>query len=134
MSLNANPEADQITHEVSPARAEQINRMRNLAVGLLLSLVVLCLAWELVLAPIRPGGSWLAIKALPLCLPVAGLLKHRLYTYRWVSLMIWLYVLEGLVRATSDRAPSLYYAIAETALSVALFVVCSIYVRLRFKK
>ena len=37
---------------------------------------------------------------LPLVLPLAGLLKHRLYTYRWVSLLVWLYFAEGIVRAT----------------------------------
>jgi uncharacterized membrane protein len=117
----------------NPLRDARLNKVRALALGTLVALIILCLAWELVLAPLRPGGSWLAIKALPLCLPLAGFLKHRLYTYRWVSLFIWLYVLEGLVRATSDRAPSLYYAAAEAALSVLLFVACSLYVKLRFK-
>lgn len=78
---------------------------RWLATGSLLALIVLCLAWELVLAPVRPGGSWLAIKALPLCIPLAGILKNRMYTYRWVSLVIWLYFTEGVVRgwATSPH-------------------------------
>ena len=58
---------------------------RWLAVGSLLALIALGLAWELWLAPVRPGGSWLAIKVLPLCIPVAGLLRNRMYTYRWVS-------------------------------------------------
>ncbi|MFZ2816034.1 MAG: DUF2069 domain-containing protein, partial [Rhodoferax sp.] len=75
---------------------------RILAVGSLLSLIVLGLAWELWLAPLRPGGSWLALKVLPLCLPLAGLLKNRMYTYRWVSLLVWLYFTEGAVRAYSD--------------------------------
>jgi uncharacterized membrane protein len=114
-------------------RDAKLNNVRALALGTLVSLIALCLAWELFLAPLRPGGSWLALKALPLCLPIAGFLKHRLYTYRWVSLFIWLYVLEGLVRATSDRVPSLYYAAAEVVLSVLLFVICLLYVKLRFK-
>ncbi|MEG2047344.1 MAG: DUF2069 domain-containing protein, partial [Comamonas sp.] len=59
---------------------------RWLAVGSLLGLIVLSVAWELWLAPLRPGGSWLVLKALPLCIPLAGLLKRRMYTYRWVSL------------------------------------------------
>ena len=77
-----------------------------MATGSLLALIVLCLAWELVLAPVRPGGTWLAIKALPLCIPLAGILKNRMYTYRWVSLVIWLYFTEGVVRgwATSPIA------------------------------
>lgn len=106
---------------------------RVLAVGSLLALIALCLAWELVLAPLRPGGSWFALKALPLCLPLAGLLKNRLYTYRWVSLVVWLYFIEGVVRATSDQGPSAYLAMAETVLCVSLFVACAWHVRLRLK-
>ena len=106
---------------------------RTVAVVSLLALIVLCLAWELVLAPVRPGGSWLALKALPLCIPLAGLLKNRMYTYRWLSLMVWLYVMEGAVRAWSDRAPSSYYALLEAILCVALFVACAMHIRLRFK-
>ena len=64
---------------------------RTLAVASLIALIALGLAWELWLAPLRPGGSWLVLKALPLCLPLAGLLKNRMYTYRWLSLMVWLY-------------------------------------------
>ena len=104
---------------------------RVLAVGSLLGLIVLGLAWELWLAPIRPGGSWLALKVLPLCLPLAGLLKNRMYTYRWVSLMVWLYFTEGVVRAYSDKAPSNYLAMAEVALCLTLFTACALHVRLR---
>ena len=76
-----------------------VRATRTLAVTSLLALIVLALAWELWLAPLRPGGSWLALKALPLCLPLAGLLKNRMYTYRWLSLVVWLYFIEGVVRA-----------------------------------
>ena len=107
--------------------------LRVLAVGTLCALVVLCLGWELWWAPVRPGGSWLALKALPLCIPLAGLLKHRMYTYRWLSLMVWLYFTEGVVRANSDRAPSSYFAGLEVALCLVLFVACSLHVRHRFK-
>ncbi len=113
----------------SPALAAS----RVLAVGSLLALIALCLAWELVLAPLRPGGSWFALKAMPLCLPLAGLLKNRLYTYRWVSLVVWLYFIEGVVRATSDRGPGAYLAMMETALCVSLFAACAWHVHLRLK-
>lgn len=106
---------------------------RVLAVGSLMGLILLGLAWELWLAPIRPGGSWLALKVLPLCLPLAGLLKNRMYTYRWVSLMVWLYFTEGVVRAYSDKAPSSYLAMAEVALCLTLFTACALHVRLRLK-
>ena len=106
---------------------------RAIAVGSLLGLIFLSLAWELVLAPLRPGGSWLVLKALPLCIPLIGLLKHRMYTYRWLSLMVLVYFTEGAVRASSDRAPSNYLAMVEVVLCLALFVACALHVRLRLK-
>jgi len=108
-----------------------VRTTRVLAVGSLLGLIVLGLAWELWLAPLRPGGSWLALKVLPLCLPLAGLLKNRMYTYRWVSLMVWLYFTEGVVRAYSDKAPGNYLAMLEVALCLTLFTACALHVRLR---
>jgi uncharacterized membrane protein len=110
-----------------------VDMTRWLAVGSLLGLIVLGLAWELFLAPIRPGGSWLALKVLPLCFPLAGLLKNRMYTYRWVSLMVWLYFTEGAVRAYSDKAPSNYYAMAQVLLCCTLFAACALHVRLRLR-
>jgi uncharacterized membrane protein len=116
--------------EAGPA----VNLTRRLAVGSLLGLIVLGLAWELWLAPLRPGGTWLAIKVLPLCFPLAGLLRNRMYTYRWVSLVVWIYFTEGVVRAYSDRAPSSYLALAEVALCLTLFAACALHVRLRLRK
>ena len=104
---------------------------RGVAVGSLLGLIVLGLAWELWLAPLRPGGSWLVLKVLPLCIPLAGLLKHRMYTYRWLSLLVWVYFTEGVVRAWSDAAPGNWLAGVEIALCLALFAACAAHVRLR---
>nr|WP_295769212.1 DUF2069 domain-containing protein [Rhodoferax sp.] len=104
---------------------------RWLAVGSVMALILLAMAWELYLAPLRPGGSWLVLKALPLCIPLAGLLKNRMYTYRWVSLVVWLYFIEGVVRAWSDKAPGNYLAMLEIALCITLFVACTAHVRLR---
>ncbi|MEY4100546.1 MAG: hypothetical protein RL300_1717 [Pseudomonadota bacterium] len=118
----------------SPTPATQsVALTRILAVGSLLGLIVLGLAWELWLAPIRPGGSWLALKVLPLCVPLAGLLKNRMYTYRWVSLLVWLYFTEGAVRAYSDRVPGNYLAMAEVFLCLTLFTACALHVRLRLR-
>jgi uncharacterized membrane protein len=111
----------------------RLEATRWLAVGSLVGLIVLSLAWELVLAPLRPGGTLLALKALPLCLPLAGLLKNRMYTYRWVSLMVWIYFTEGAVRATSEHGLSQLLACAEVALCLGLFTACSLHVWLRFK-
>ena len=107
---------------------------RWLAAGSLLGLIVLGLAWELWLAPLRPGGSWLVIKVLPLCFPLAGLLRNRMYTYRWVSLMVWIYFTEGVVRAYSDRGLSAKLAMIEVVLCLMLFAACALHVRLRLRR
>ena len=104
---------------------------RWLAVGSLAGLITLGLAWEMWLAPIRPGGSLLALKVLPLCVPLAGLLKRKLSTYRWVSLMVWLYFTEGAVRAWSDKPPGNILALIEVALCLSLFTACALHVRVR---
>jgi uncharacterized membrane protein len=97
----------------------------------LIGLITLGLVWELWLSPLRPGGSWLALKVLPLCLPIAGLLKNRMYTYRWVSLVVWLYFIEGVVRAWGDRAPGNFLAIVEVLLCLSLFGACLLHIRVR---
>jgi uncharacterized membrane protein len=107
---------------------------RWLAVGSLAGLIALGLAWELWLAPLRPGGSWLVLKVLPLVIPLPGLLKNRMYTYRWVSLMVWLYFTEGVVRAWSDTSRmSQSLALIEVVLCLVLFIACLLHVRLRLR-
>lgn len=121
-----------LTPASSPNKA--LTWTRWLAVGSVLGLIVLGLLWELVLAPLRPGGTWVAIKVLPLWFPLAGLLRNRMYTYRWVSLMVWIYFTEGVVRAWSDRPPSSWLAMIEVLLSLVLFAACVMHVRLRLRK
>jgi uncharacterized membrane protein len=112
-------------------QAKTINQIRWLTFITTLSLIVLGLGWEIVWAPVRPGGSTLMLKVLPLCFTLAGLLKNRMYTYRWLSLLVWLYFTEGVVRAYSDKAPGNYLAGIEVVLCVLIFVACVLHVRLR---
>ena len=116
--------------EITPAG---VDLTRWMAVGSLLGLIVLGLAWELWLAPLRSGGSWWAIKVLPLCIPLAGLLKNRMYTYRWVSMLVWLYFTEGVVRAWGDAWPSNALAGLQVLLCTVLFLACALHVRIRFQ-
>lgn len=95
----------------------------------LTALIFLCLAWELWLAPLRPGGSWLALKALPLLIPLFGVLRGRVYTYQWSTLFILAYFTEGVMRAWSDRGMSAALALIEVALSLVLFAAAIGYVR-----
>lgn len=81
-----------------------------LAVTSLISLILLTLAWELWLAPIRTGGSFLAIKALVLLLPLFGILREKIYTYQWSSMFILLPFTEGVMRAWGDKGLSQWLA------------------------
>lgn len=94
----------------------------------LLALLVLCVAWETWLAPLRPGGSWMMLKALPLLAALFGVLRGRRYTYQWACMMILLYFTEGILRM-NDPAPTGALAIAEVALSVLFFVSAVLYAR-----
>jgi uncharacterized membrane protein len=106
-----------------------VQALRSAALAALVALIASGLAWELWLAP--TGRGTLALKVVPLVLALAGLWRHRLYTYRWLSLLVWLYVAEGIVRATTEGGVSRALAAAEVALSGALFVVCVLYIRRR---
>ncbi len=95
----------------------------------LITLIFLCVAWELWLAPIRPGGSWLVLKALPLLLPLMGILKGRRYTYQWASMLVLAYFTEGVARAWSDKGLSAWLAGGEVLLSVVFFFAAIYYAK-----
>jgi uncharacterized membrane protein len=109
--------------------------MKKMPLILLLALIALCLLWETFLAPLRasasgvPSSAWLALKIVPLALAVQGFAKDRLYTYKWMSLAVWLYFIEGTVRGWSDKGLSSQLAWTEAAISVALFVALVIRIR-----
>jgi uncharacterized membrane protein len=91
------------------------------ATASLIALIFLGLAWELWLAPLKPGGSWLVLKVLPLLAPLFGILRGNRYTFQWSTLLIWLYFAEGVVRAYSDSGAAAGLALAEVVLSLAYF-------------
>ncbi len=98
---------------------------------LLLTLIFLCLAWEVWLAPFptQSGWSWFAIKVLPIVLAMPGFAKDRLYTYKWMSLAVWLFFVEGIVRGWSDKGLSSSLAWTEAAISVLLFTALILRIR-----
>ena len=103
--------------------------LRRIAAASLAALIVLCLAWELLLAPLRPGGSLVALKALPLALPLAGILQGKRYTYQWSSMLILAYLAEGSTRAWSDGGVSQKLAVFEIILSLTFFGAAVAYAR-----
>lgn len=88
----------------------------------LIGLIFLCLAWELWLAPLRPGGSWLVLKTLPLLWPLFGILRGRRYTYQWASMFILLYCTEGILRTLLDSGVAKICAALEMTLAIAFYM------------
>ena len=118
--------------EEAPRKPDAVvQSSRAVALGGLLALIVLCVGWELWWAP--TGSGTLALKVLPLLPCVAGLLRHRMYTFRWLSLLVWLYFMEGVVRATTEQGLSQLLAMGEIVLSLGLFVVSTFYIRWRLR-
>ncbi len=109
-----------------------VRASRAAALAGLLALIALGLAWELWLAP--TGSGTLALKVLPLALCLAGLLRHRMYTFRWLSMLVWLYFMEGVTRAYTDDGISRWLAVGEVVLSLFLFAVSSVYIRWRLRQ
>ena len=107
-------------------------RTRSAAVACLVALIVLGLAWELWLAP--TGGRTWAIKVLPLALALPGVMRFRMFTHRWLALVVWLYVAEGLVRGVTERGLVLPLAWLQVLLAVLLFAACATHVRWRLRK
>jgi len=99
------------------------------AVSSVLALIVLCVAWEMALAPLRPGGSWLVLKVIPLLVPLRGILKRDVYTLQWSSMLILLYFAEGIVRGASDKGLSATLGWIEVALVCVFFFCTLLYLR-----
>ncbi len=95
----------------------------------LIGLILLDVAWELVLAPLKPGGSWMVLKVVPLMAPLFGVLHARRYTIQWSTLLIWLYAAEGAARAYTDGGLSAGLALAELALALAYFAAAVSFLR-----
>jgi uncharacterized membrane protein len=95
----------------------------------LIALVALCLAWELWLAPLRAGGSWLVIKVFPLLIALPGIVRGKAYTHRAMTLLIIAYFVEGVVRAWSDKGLSAQLALVEVALALTIFASAILFVR-----
>ena len=104
--------------------------LRAIAAASLVALILLCLAWELWLAPLRPGGSYLALKAAPLAIPLYGIFTGKRYTFQWTSMFILAYLTEGVMRAWGDRGLSQTLALAEVVLSSVYFTTVVAYARL----
>ncbi|MBX9870351.1 MAG: DUF2069 domain-containing protein [Burkholderiaceae bacterium] len=119
-SLNHQPQSSSAYHRAASAS--------------LLALIVLLIAWEMLLAPLHPGGSWLVLKVIPLLIPLRGVLKHDNYTLQWSSMFILLYFTEGVVRAVSDTLPLSRILAGLEILLTCSFFFCSLSYLRPYKK
>ena len=104
--------------------------LQRSALWSLLALILLCVIWETWVAPLRPGGTLLFLKALPLAFAVRGVARGSLYTIQWASMLVLLYLMEGVVRAMSDPpGPSIALSWIEILLSSVFFMASILYVR-----
>lgn len=115
------------------AKTALIQKFRLGASISLITLILLALSWETILAPLKPGGSLLMLKAVPLLLPLFGILRGKRYTYQWACMFILIYFTEGAVRAWSDIGLSAQLALLEVALTVMFFSCAIFYARLTRK-
>lgn len=115
-----------------PALTAAQQAARRAAAVAWVALLLLAVLWEWLLAPLRPGGSWLLLKAVPLLLPLAGVLRGDVKVMQWALLLVLLYIAEGSVRA-ADPPPAGTLAMIEIALGLAFFVAAIVYLR-PFKK
>lgn len=102
-------------------KPQYVRILSNISSASLIALILLCAVWELWLAPLRPGGSMLVLKVVPLLFALFGILRGKRYTYQWMSMLILFYFTEGSVRAASDTGLSQQLAIIEVVLSLIFF-------------
>lgn len=100
-----------------------------LASGSLVALIVLCVLWELYIAPLRAGGSLMALKALPLLLPLAGILRGKVYSYQWAVLLILFYFAEGVMRLFDSNLASQICAALQVIFSLVFFIFSIVFIR-----
>ena len=93
-----------------------------------IALLLLCLLWELWLAPLRPGGSWLWLKALPIALTLPGVLRADVYRLQVAVLLSALYLMEATVRMF-EPWPVRALALAELVLVLVFFTAAVLYLR-----
>lgn len=121
MSIQVDPHPSVARLNVALQRAASLS---------LLALFALCLLWETWLAPLRPGGTLLFLKALPLAFAIRGVVQGSLYTIQWASMLVLLYLMEGVVRVVSDPpGPSILLAWFEIVLATIFFFCSVFYVR-----
>ena len=106
----------------------QKNPYQLLATAAFIDLFILCVCWEWFISPLRPGGSWLILKGVPLLFAIPGIWKGKVYTMQWASMLILLYITEGLVRIL-ETGLNFWMALLEIILATTAFVSLLMYLK-----
>ncbi|MFN7425889.1 MAG: DUF2069 domain-containing protein [bacterium] len=114
---------------VAPVGAGRVLLLHWTSIGSLLALIALALSWELFIAPGPGGPGLLAYKALPLLLPMFGILRGRRYTYQWAPMLVLVYFVEGVMRGYADGGASAVAGWSQAALAIVFIVAAAYYAR-----
>jgi uncharacterized membrane protein len=104
------------------------NKYVLIASAATLDLIILCIAWEWFISPLRPGGSWLILKAVPLIVMLPGIWRAKVYTMQWGTMLILIYTTEALVRI-SESGWNFWMALLELVFSVTIFISLLLYLK-----
>ncbi|CAN1511271.1 COG3308 Predicted membrane protein [Burkholderiaceae bacterium] len=104
------------------------NKYVLIASAATLDLIILCVAWEWFVSPLRPGGSWLILKAVPLIVMLPGIWRAKVYTMQWGTMLILIYTTEALVRI-SESGWNFWMALLELVFSVTIFISLLLYLK-----
>ena len=98
--------------------------------GLLILLLVL---WYGVWSPSTlPVGLVLFFLLLPLMFPLVGMIRGKIYTHAWMTMLILFYFIHGVGEAWTTPEDRIY-AIAEIILSMVIYIGSIAYVKLSKK-
>jgi uncharacterized membrane protein len=104
------------------------NRYQLIATAAFIDLFILCVCWEWFISPLRPGGSWLILKGIPLLFAIPGIWNGKVYTMQWASMLILLYITEGLVRIL-ETGTNFWLAVLETTFATIGFICLLMYLK-----
>ena len=115
---------------MNPSMQNQTLLSKHIGLLAFLSLfvfIIWSILWESILAPIRPGGSWLVLKIIPLTFVLPGVYKQNRYTLQCSLMLIIFYTAEALVRAVTEQGNTRLVASVAVMLGLLHFIASVLY-------
>ncbi len=106
----------------------KLQSARVVTLGGYSGLLTLMVVWHAWLHPPHHFPTALVLTALPLLLPLRGLLHGRTHSHLWACLLMMLYLMHGVVEALTNP-PQRLLAIVEITLSLTVFIAAALYIR-----